>query len=71
MQPMNIPENYHHKATSESFNKADKVSIYYSREHHSYLIEINDDESGEGYFLTRNQLALLVHAGTDVLDMDK
>ena len=68
---MTVPESYNHKATSESFNGADKVSIYYSSTFGDYLVYIyaNQEDEGKTVYVSKPQLDLLVHAGTDVLDM--
>ncbi len=67
---MTVPEGYNHKATSESFNGTDKVSIYYSSIHGDYLVYVyaNQEEDGKTLYLSKTQLELLVHAGKDVLD---
>ena len=67
---MEIPEVYNHKATSESFNGTDKVSIYYSDTVGDYQVYVfaNQEENGKTLYLSKSQLELLVHAGTDVLD---
>jgi hypothetical protein len=64
---MNVPEGYNHKATSESFNGTEKVSIYYSNEHSKYLLTFGEQE----VYFNKTQLELIVHAGTDVLDNAK
>ena len=68
---MNVPESYNHKATSESFNGADKISIYHSSTFNDYLVYIyaNQEDDGKTVYVTKTQLELIVHAGTDVLDM--
>lgn len=69
---MEIPEGYNHKATSDSFNGAERVVIYYSKVEDNYMVVFGnpDHESllHEAYF-TKEQLELVVHAGTDVLEM--
>ena len=63
---MEIPEGYNHKATSDSFNGAERVVIYYSKVEDNYLLHIE----GEVYLtVTKGQLELIVHAGTDVIEM--
>ena len=64
---MEIPEGYYHKATSYSFNEAEKVVIYYSKVEDDYLLVVNDGI--EGTYLTKAQLELVVHVGTDVIEM--
>ena len=70
-----VPGSYNHKATSESFNGMEKVIIYYSGEEVQYLVVWESREYDNiyetGRFITKTQLELVVHAGTDVLDMDK
>lgn len=74
---MTIPETYNHKATSESFNGTEKAVIYYSNEANDYLVifesQLNEDliDRSCRVFLNKTQLELLIHAGTDVLDMEK
>jgi len=63
---MNIPEGYAHKATSESFNQAHKVVVYYNKVEDLYLLQVNENA---GFFVTKTELELVVHAGTDVLEM--
>lgn len=65
-----VPEGYDHKATSESFSKQEKVSIYYNRMSNEYLIHIyaTQEEDGKTVCVTKQQLELIVHAGRDVLD---
>lgn len=63
---MEIPEGYNHKATSDSFNGAERVVIYYSKVEDDYLLVINDEQ---GWTFTKAQLELIVHAGGDVLEM--
>ena len=68
-----IPAGYNHKATSESFNGTEKVIIYHSSEANDYLVvfesQLNEDIDEEAAFINKTQLELIVHAGTDVLDM--
>ena len=68
-----IPDGYNHKATSESFNGTEKVIIYHSNEENDYLVVFETHDSGyieeEAAFINKIQLELIVHAGTDVLDM--
>ena len=70
-----VPAGYNHKATSESFSGVTKVIIYYSGYESNYLVvfenHLNEDIEEKGVFVNKTQLELLVHAGTDVLDMDK
>lgn len=70
-----IPSGYNHKATSESFSGTEKVVVYYSSEDAGYLVvcssKLNEDVEEFATYLNKAQLQLLVHAGTDVLDMDK
>jgi hypothetical protein len=66
---MEIPEGYDHKATSESFNGAERVSVYYNKVAADYLVVVGgvlDEE--QGWIFNKTQLELIVHAGTDVLD---
>jgi hypothetical protein len=66
---MEIPEGYDHKATSESFNGAERVSVYYNKVAADYLVVVGgvlDEE--QGWYFNKAQLELIVHAGTDVLD---
>ena len=68
---MTVPEGYNHKATSESFSGTDKVSIYYGSttgDYQVYVFANQDSEDGKTLYLSKTQLELLVHAGTDVLD---
>jgi len=69
-----IPAGYNHKATSESFGGTEKVIIYYSGADEQYLVvfesHLNEDIEESATYINKEQLALLVHAGTDVLDMD-
>ena len=70
---MKVPESYHHKATSESFNGAEKISVYFSSTFNDYLVYIyaTPEEDGKTLYLNKTQLELIVHAGTDVMDMSK
>lgn len=63
---MEIPEGYDHKATSDSFNGAERVVIYYSKREDDYLLVINGDWHDT---ITKSQLELIIHAGTDVIEM--
>ena len=69
---MSVPEGYFHKATSQSFSGNDTVVIYYSKVEANYLVQI---ECMGGTvvkslgIMTKEQLELVVHAGTDVLEM--
>ena len=62
-----VPETYNHKATSESFNGAETVAIYYSKVEDNYILCINNFDTL--LTVTKAQLELVVHAGTDVLEM--
>lgn len=62
-----IPEGYDHKATSHNFNQTEKVSIYYNKVANDYLLEIGDGSEDQGWFFTKEQLELIVHAASDVL----
>ena len=68
---MEIPEGYNHKATSDSFSGAERVVIYYSKVEQNYLVVlITQHEDADDYiYMTKGQLELLVHAGTDVIEM--
>ena len=72
---MEIPEGYNHKATSDSFNGAESVVIYYSKVEDDYLIVLSDPHhecdacGGELVYVTKAQLELIVHAGSDVIEM--
>ena len=68
---MNLPEGYNHKATSESFNGSEKVSIHYNGESRLYIVYVhaNQEEGSKEIHVSKAQLELIVHAGTDVLDM--
>ena len=69
---MEIPEGYDHKATSDSFNGAERVVIYYSKVEDNYLVVIgNPDHESllHEVYVTKAQLELLIHAGTDVIEM--
>ena len=69
---MNLPEGYNHKATSEGFNGAEKVSIHYNGVVREYIIYVhaNQEEGSKDIHVSKSQLELIVHAGTDVLDID-
>jgi hypothetical protein len=58
------PEGYHWKATSENFNGAVKVNIYYSGLEDKYLIEVEGEQE---VIVTKTELELIIHAGGDVL----
>ena len=64
---MEVPEGYDHKATSDSFNGAERVVIYYSKVEDNYLIVYNEME--HRFIVTKAQLELIIHAGTDVIEM--
>lgn len=69
---MEIPEGYDHKATSDSFSKAERVVIYYSKVEDNYLLRIGNPDYEyllNEVFVTKAQLELIVHAGTDVIEM--
>ncbi|KKK56421.1 hypothetical protein LCGC14_3064680 [marine sediment metagenome] len=70
-----IPDGYNHKATSESFSGTEKVVIYHSSTEDRYLIvscsKLNEGVNEDGVFINKTQLELIVHAGTDVLDMSR
>lgn len=68
---MEIPEGYVHKATSDSFNGAQTVVIYYSKVEDDYIIHVEkeDFEEIDRLYVTKSQLELIVHAGTDVIEM--
>jgi len=62
---MEIPDGYNHKATSDNYAGTVRVAIYYSGVEDNFLVQINDDGR---VTLSKTELELLVHAGTDVLD---
>lgn len=68
-----VPQGYNRKAYSQGFNGAEAVAIYYSEIDDEYLIvveqQLNEDVVERGHYVTKSQLALIVHAGTDVLEM--
>lgn len=70
-----IPESYNHKATSDNYGGTVRVIIYYSNVEDKYLlhlVQINDMEIPDRLvFLTKTELELIVHAGTDVIDNSK
>lgn len=70
---MDVPESYNHKATSEGFNGGEKVSIYYSSTNNDYLVYVyaNQEAFGKKIYVSKAQLELIIHAGTDVIDMEK
>jgi hypothetical protein len=70
---MEIPDGYYHKATNESINATDKVSIHYSDTSDSYMVCVHADpgpRADKTLYLSKAQLELLVQAGTDTLEMD-
>jgi hypothetical protein len=67
---MAVPEGYNHKATSQSFSGAETVVIYYSIVEDNYLVQIETPGVIKSLLpMTKAQLELVVHAGTDVLEM--
>ena len=68
---MEIPEGYNHKATSDSFSGAERVVIYYSKVEDDYFIVAGkpEEEPHLEVYVSLSQLKLIVHAGTDVIDM--
>ena len=66
---MDVPEGYYHKATSESYNSAEKVEVYRNDLWDDYLVVINDAEPG--LHCTKTQLELLILAASDVLHDEK
>ena len=62
---MTIPEGYNHKATSDNYAGTVRVVIYYSNVEDNFLVQINEDGQ---VTLSKTELELIVHAGTDVLD---
>ena len=69
---MPVPEGYNHKATSEGFNGIEKVSIHYHSASSLYIIYVhaNQEEGSKEIHVSKAQLALIIHAGTDTLEMD-
>ncbi len=69
---MDIPAGYDHKATSDSFNEADTVSIYFSAMFNDYMVYVHENEEykGKTIYLSKEQLELAIHAGTDALEID-
>ena len=69
---MPVPKGYNHKATSEGFNGSEKVSIHYHGASSEYIIYVhaNQEEGSKDIHVSKSQLELIVHAGTDVLDID-
>ncbi len=69
---MDIPEGYDHKATSDSFSEADAVSIYFSSTFNDYMVYVHANQECEGktVYLSKEQLELVIHAGTDALEID-
>jgi hypothetical protein len=67
---MDVPAGYDHKATSESFNGAEKVSVYFSKMFNDYAVYVyaTQEEDGKTLYLSKGQLELIIHAGKDVLD---
>ena len=69
---MDIPEGYNHKATSDSFSGAERVVIYYSKVEDNYLVVVGNPDYESllrEVYVTKGQLELLIHAGTDVIEM--
>ena len=67
---MSVPEGYFHKATSQSFSGAETVVIYYSKVEDNYIVQVETPGVLKSLgVLTKAQLELVVHAGTDVLEM--
>ncbi len=66
------PKGYNHKATNESINATDKVSIYHSDDFGDYMVYVyaNQEEDGKTLYLSKAQLELLLQAATDTLEMD-
>jgi hypothetical protein len=67
---MPLTGEYDHKATSESFNGAEKVSIHFSKLSNEYAVYVhaNQEEDGKTLYVSKGQLELIIHAGKDVLD---
>ncbi len=65
---MVVPEGYAFKASSDSFNHQTTVTIYYNGVKDDYLLVIETPEDEQGWFVNKQVLELIVHAGTDVLD---
>lgn len=68
---MTVPKGYVHKATSENFTQTEKVVIYHNRVEDLYLLVVEMEADEQGWYFTKEQLRLIVHAGTDVLDNSK
>ena len=70
---LDIPKEYYHKATSESFNGSQKVSVYYSKTSNEYAVYVhaNQEEDGKTLYVSKVQLELILHAGKDVLDDER
>ena len=67
---MSVPEGYNHKATSHSFNETESVVIYYSKVEDNYLVQLETPGVIKSLGTMRKaQLELVVHAGSDVLEM--
>ena len=66
---MKVPEGYDHKATSESFNGAEKVSVYFSKMSNQYAVYVHGtpEENSKLIYLSKVQLETMIHAGKDVL----
>jgi hypothetical protein len=67
---MPLAGEYNHKATSESFNGAQKVSVYFSKVSNDFAVYVhaNQEEDGKTLYVSKEQLELIIHAGKDVLD---
>ncbi len=67
---MLVPEGYDHKATSDSFNGADTVSVYFNKMTNDFAVYVhgNQEEDGKILFVSKIQLETLLNAGKDVLD---
>lgn len=69
---MLVPEGYDHKATSHSFNGAEKASVYFSKVDNQFAVYIHENhgtgEEGKVLFVSKVQLEILISAGKDVLD---
>ncbi len=67
---MQVPEGYDHKATSDSFNGAATVSVYFSKMNNNFAVYIhaNQEEDGKILYVSKVQLETLLHAAKDVLD---
>jgi hypothetical protein len=70
---MNVPNNFYHKATNESFNGSVKISIYYNSLSDLYFVMMGGATADEeqGWYFTKTQLELVIQAGKDVLDDER